>query len=347
LVEEKRRGRMIDPYYDHKGITIYHGDCLEIMPELEPVDAIITDPPYNGVVVDDWDNEWLNDKEFFTFIDSLMVEFKRSLLANGSLYMFSWPRLSCQTEYLINTHFTVLNHIVWNKKGKTGGGSGIDITALRKFWFSSERIIFAEQQGSDKTINGRVGYSDKCNEAARDVFGVYIKKIRKENKLSSKDLTEVIGAYGKINHGGACSNWEKGYNVPTEEHYNKIKNAWSGYFIRKYEDLRKEYEDLRKEYEDLRRPFNLNKSMQWGDVWEFAPPSKRNGHPCEKPINLMKHIIGISTKSTDTILDPFMGSGTTLVAAKELGRKAIGIEIEEKYAEIAAQRLSQEVFSFD
>ncbi len=66
-----------------------------------------------------------------------------------------------------------------------------------------------------------------------------------------------------------------------------------------------------------------------------------NLHPTEKPVDLLKHLIGCN--EGELILDPFMGSGTTLRAAKDLGRKAIGIELEEKYCEIAANRMCQEV----
>lgn len=67
-------------------------------------------------------------------------------------------------------------------------------------------------------------------------------------------------------------------------------------------------------------------------------------HPTEKPLGLMRWCID-KTKG-DVILDPFMGSGTTLRAAKDAGRRAIGIDIEERYCEIAAKRLSQGVLDF-
>lgn len=65
-------------------------------------------------------------------------------------------------------------------------------------------------------------------------------------------------------------------------------------------------------------------------------------HPTQKPESLMRWCLGLYPEA-GTILDPFMGSGTTLRAAKDLGRKAIGIELEEKYCEIAARRMAQEV----
>lgn len=71
-----------------------------------------------------------------------------------------------------------------------------------------------------------------------------------------------------------------------------------------------------------------------------------DNHPCAKPISWMKWLVSLASKTDDTIIDPFMGSGTTLRAAKDLGRKSIGIEIEEKYCEIAAKRLAQGVLEF-
>jgi len=72
---------------------------------------------------------------------------------------------------------------------------------------------------------------------------------------------------------------------------------------------------------------------------------EKNGHPCVKPINAWKWLLDKTSQPHYTILDPFMGSGTTLRAAKDLRRKCIGIELEEKYCEIAAKRLQQEVLA--
>lgn len=78
------------------------------------------------------------------------------------------------------------------------------------------------------------------------------------------------------------------------------------------------------------------------DIFHVPTVVRSNGHPCPKPLPLFMPIVA---SVEGIVCDPFMGSGTTLVAAKNLGRKAIGIEIEEKYCEIAAQRLSQEILA--
>lgn len=67
----------------------------------------------------------------------------------------------------------------------------------------------------------------------------------------------------------------------------------------------------------------------------------RVDHPSPRPIGTMRHIAQIAAPPGGVILDPFMGSGTTLRAALDVGRRAIGIEIEERYCEIAARRLDQ------
>ena len=77
-----------------------------------------------------------------------------------------------------------------------------------------------------------------------------------------------------------------------------------------------------------------------------ATNGERVGHPTQKPLRVMRWCLGFFPEA-QTVLDPFAGSGTTLRAAKDLGRKAIGIEIEERYCEIAAKRMSQLVFNLE
>jgi len=115
-------------------------------------------------------------------------------------------------------------------------------------------------------------------------------------------------------------------------------------------------------------PSPLNGDKLWLSSFELCVYGKKNGatfnafcespifrfpvednteHPTQKSLRLFQKLILASSNVGDTILDPFMGSGTTLRAAKNLGRKAIGIEIEEKYCEIAAKRMAQTVMDFE
>ena len=80
-----------------------------------------------------------------------------------------------------------------------------------------------------------------------------------------------------------------------------------------------------------------------GNVLKFTPvPPGLRVHPVDKPESLLRALIGPTTPSHGLVLDPFAGGGSTLLAARTLGRRAIGIELDEKYAEQAARRLSQQ-----
>lgn len=83
-------------------------------------------------------------------------------------------------------------------------------------------------------------------------------------------------------------------------------------------------------------------TLRPSSIQSFAT-SDGSGHPCPKPMPWMSWVISLVSIHGEVVVDPFMGTGTTLRAAKDHGRKAIGIEIEERYCELAAKRLAQEV----
>jgi DNA modification methylase len=85
------------------------------------------------------------------------------------------------------------------------------------------------------------------------------------------------------------------------------------------------------------------KRYRWaGMLQEPGRPKEERQHPTQKPLAIMSWAISLCPDRPTTILDPFMGSGTTLRAAKDLGIRAIGIELDERYCEIAARRLAQQ-----
>jgi site-specific DNA-methyltransferase (adenine-specific) len=106
---------------------------------------------------------------------------------------------------------------------------------------------------------------------------------------------------------------------------------------------------FRRNHEMLMVAHRSGGRLAWSDDKRAVPNVLRNmpvrdrEHPNEKPLSLVALFVELTTRAGDLVLDPFMGGGTTLAAAKDVGRRAIGIEIEERYCEIAAKRLAQEV----
>lgn len=203
---------MIRPYYQESGITIYHGDCREILPHISRADLMITDPPYS--------------KEYLWTYSTLAQEAARLLPIGG------WCFAHSGTEY-INENLSHMNkYLDW-------------------FW-----MFILLRPSQHQRMWGK--------------------------KLMSGYKSVLVYTNGKPQ-----------------------KNPWMYTVHTSVGD----------------KSFHV-----WGQVKGFA-----------------LKMIEMLTLTEEIVIDPFMGGGPTLRAAKDLGRQAIGIEIEEKYCEITAERLRQEV----
>jgi len=89
-------------------------------------------------------------------------------------------------------------------------------------------------------------------------------------------------------------------------------------------------------------PFGPLISDVWTDIHRIKHNKYRDEHPCQLPIHLLERIILMSTDENDIVLDPFVGTGTTVIAAKRLGRRFIGIDIDEKYINTTKYKLFKE-----
>ena len=306
---------------------LHHGDCLEVMASMadNSVDAVVTDPPYFKVKSEWWDRQWDKPAEFLAWLDRVAEHWERLLKPNGSLYCFASPKMAARVEMKLGERFNVLNNIRWYKSNGNRNWSA-EKEKVRSYLPNTESIIFCEHYGADNLAKGEAGYEAKCDELRGFVFEplrAYLDGERRRAGAGHRFIIEkVLGLTGHDSHYFSSVQWK----LPTLEHYTKLQQAFPGYFTR--------------EYEDLRRPFSVSADVPYTDVWAFPTVQHYPGkHLCEKPAALLEHIINASTRPGAIILDCFAGSGSTLLAAKNLGRFPIGIEIDDYWVQVAKARL--------
>lgn len=338
-------------------VELYNGDCLEVMEGLPDasVDCIITDPPYFDVMGstanDDgkgWDEQWEDMSEFVDWLDDVLAQFQRILKPAGSLYMFADDLNAAEVQITINGRFKVLNNIVWHKTNDMRLKGWRD---YRTFAGTTERVIFAEQRG-------RIGNGSATGLQAihsnPDCFAPIKEYMRAERDrvMADKGFTKKAEFDAWINEVTGTKSVasrhyfsDSQYVFPTKEIYEKMQAT--GYWQRPYENEKSdydglvvEYEGLRNEYEKLRRKFHP--PQNYTDVWRSAITINEDGeqvHPCQKPQKILRIPIETSTDPGDVILDAFMGSGSTGIAAVSAGRSFIGIEKDAEYFQIAKSRI--------
>jgi len=327
-IRENEFNRIVDKLkgassYNDNYAIVGHGDSLELL-KLIPdssVSLILTDPPYHSTKKDNITNDtaFETDESFLLWMGKYFLEWKRVLRPNGSIFVFCSSTMSARLEVIMSSEFNVLSHIVWTKPNDPGfdGWKGkMKKENLRQWYPHSERILFAEP-----ALDGNL---------KRSWFGQFLRQKRIEADLSGHYLTELTGSFGKVNHGGAVSNWETGRNIPSKEQYDKICEALLSTNKVKQMPI----------YEDVIRPFEVNAFVEFTDVWNFNSVRPYKGkHPAEKPLDMLEHCIKSTTFENDIVLDCFAGSGSTAIASLNLNRKSISLEIENEWIDVIVNRL--------
>jgi DNA modification methylase len=236
------------------------------------------------------------------------------------------------------TKFVFKQMIVWNKLDPSFDNYG----------FSQQRL----SNGTSRNYYG--GFTEYCLfYTFQDETGLSTVMLDTNNfptlrryfkellEFINKSKIEIITSIGQ--QADHCFRWKSSqWDLPTKETYNELIEKFN---IKEWEGF-KEYESLRQEYESLRYTFNVGRVLDDfrgnSNVWLYAP-AEQIGHCTPKPLPLIENIIKHSSNEGDIVLDPFLGSGTTAVACKNLNRICIGIEKEEKYIEISIRRLQNEL----
>lgn len=319
---------------------IYNNDCLLEMKSIpdNSVDLVLIDPPYNIGKDKRWD-KWKTVEEYVEFMGKAFKECERVLKPNGSFYFFHNDFLQIvelQNWINKNTSFIFKQLITWSKIDENFNNYGyvqqrLSINMMRNYYngFTEYCLYYTFQDETGLTNVMRDTNNFKS-------LRYYFKDIQQFIGLNKKQIIDKIGQCADHCFRHSSSQW----SLPTPDTYQQLIDV---FYIDQYEGFRP-YESLREEYESLRYTFNnciVKENLRGNsNVWLY-PPAKKKGHITPKPIDMLEHIIKTSSNEGDIVLDCFMGSGSTGVAALNTNRKFIGIEIDEQYFNIAKNRIEE------
>jgi len=286
---------------------IYNTDCIAAMKQLpaNSVDLIIADPPYWKVIGEKWDNIWKTEEEYIAWSLQWLTEATRISRIGGTIYCFGYFRtLAHIIPHLQSLGLELRQQIIIDKSIKAVSGRATK--KYKMFPTVTESILFITKDN-------------------KRFIKPFLKSRQKELGLSSKEINESLGV--KSNGGGMWSIYT-GKNIceqfPTREQWVKLSQTLQ----------------FNMPYESIAQTFHPQMGIT--DVWtDIDFYIEKRIHPTQKPIKLISRLILASSNENDIVLDPFIGSGTTPMAAIELNRAYLGFEINQEYYLAAANRISR------
>lgn len=342
-------------------ITLLQGDCRDMLKTIpdNSVDSVVTDPPYElGFMGKVWDNTGI------AYNPQVWQQVFRVLKPGGYLLSFGGTRTYHRMAIAIeNAGFEIRDMVEWVYGSGFPKSLNIGKAVDKLQGNKREKIIVPSKSGNSirrgKGEQGSTygdahgGFTDIAKGTSPwEGWGTALKPAHEPICMARKPLSEKTVAENVLKHGTGGINID-GSRVGTEERYNpSAKNKPNG------NSLNMSKVGMPQDREGTisfgRFPANLIHDgseevvgMFPNDTARFfycAKASKEergtgNNHPTVKPIALMKYLITLVTPPNGTVLDPFMGSGSTGVAAKDNGFNFIGIELDKDYIEIARKRI--------
>jgi len=307
-------------------------DAVDKLMDGQKAALLHADPPYGmGKEGDGVANDNLYRDKLDAFQMEWWATFRTFLEDNASVYIWGnapdlW-RLWYSGGLAKSERLTIRNQIVWDKKH----GQGMKSEDHRMYPTATEHCLFF--------MVGEQGFNNNADNYWEG-WDLIVNYLKEEKTKIGWDIAKFKRLAGHSETSG-CHWFEKSqWSFPTKEVYKTWQDEAKGKaFKREYDDLKREYDDLKREFYETRAYFdNTHENMT--DVWDFkrVKGEERHGHATPKPVEMMERLMKSSLSKSGLCVEPFGGSGSTLIGAEKTGRICYTMELQPKYCDVIVKR---------